>query len=144
VEDVEVIQEDLVILESWASNNNSPSNGSNYKALRMGPNQGLLDNTHYPSGDGESLVEEESPINDLGVLMSSNGRFDDHLLHAVKKTAQWAAWTLRTFSCREPWFLRQLWRNLVQPHLDYASQLWMPTSIGGILKVEGPLKSYTK
>jgi hypothetical protein len=118
VEDVEVIQEDRVILESWASNNNSSFNGSKYKALRMGPNQELIDNTNYLFGDLDSLVEAESLIRDLGVLMSSNGRFNDHLPNSVKKTNQKAAWTLRTFSCREPWFLRQLWRSLVQPHLQ--------------------------
>jgi hypothetical protein len=65
---VEVIPEDLVILESCASNNNSSFNSSKYKALRMGPNQELIDNTNYLSGNGDSLVEEESPIKDLGVF----------------------------------------------------------------------------
>jgi hypothetical protein len=86
VEDMEVIQEDLVILESWVSNNNSSFNGSKYKTLGISPNQELIDNTNHLSGDGDSLVEEESSIRDLGLLRSSNKRFDDHLLQVVTKT----------------------------------------------------------
>ena len=41
--------------------------------------------------------------------------------------------------------MRTLWRSLIQPHQDYASQLWSPANLlGDIQMQEAPLHSFTK
>ena len=61
------------------------------------------------------------------------------------KTASKAAWVLRTFQGRQLPLMRTLWRTLVQPHQDYASQLWAPVGLQGDLQLqEAPLRAFTR
>ena len=53
------------------------------------------------------------------------------------------AWLLRTFSKRENWFMKHIFNSLVQPHIDYCSQLWLPNKAGEIEKIEKLLKDFT-
>ena len=41
--------------------------------------------------------------------------------------------------------MRTLWRSVIQPHQDYASQLWSPANLLGDIQIqEAPLRSFTK
>ncbi|XP_076066688.1 uncharacterized protein LOC143040028 [Oratosquilla oratoria] len=55
-----------------------------------------------------------------------------------------ASWVLRTFSSREPQVMLTLWRALVQPTLDYCSQLWSPHEKGEIQRLEAVQRSFTR
>ena len=46
-------------------------------------------------------------------------------------------WGLRTFRSRSPHLMLTVFKTLVQPHLDYCSQLWSPCSQAQINLVEG-------
>ena len=50
---------------------------------------------------------------------------------------------MRTFYSRNPKFMRHMWNTLVQPHVDYCSQLWSPSEGMELEKIENLLKSYT-
>ena len=61
------------------------------------------------------------------------------------KTAAKAAWALRTFQSRALPLMRTLWRAVIQPHQDYASQLWAPVGLRGDLRLqEAPLRAFSK
>ena len=45
-------------------------------------------------------------------------------------------WICRSFYTRRTHFMKQLYKSLVIPHLDYCSQLWMPVEIFQIEQVE--------
>ena len=47
------------------------------------------------------------------------------------------------FYCKQAWFLRYMWNTLVQPHLDYCSQLWAPCEGQDLQNIEKILKDYT-
>ena len=36
-----------------------------------------------------------------------------------------------------------MWNTLVQPHVDYCSQLWAPADGGDLEKLEGLLRTFT-
>ena len=55
--------------------------------------------------------------------------------------SQVAGWGLRTFRTRSRRVMLPLLKSLVQPHLDYCSQLWSPSSQQLINKIEGVQKS---
>ena len=40
--------------------------------------------------------------------------------------------------------MRQLWRQYVQPIIDYCSQMWCPLEGGQMMRLESLLESYTK
>ena len=40
--------------------------------------------------------------------------------------------------------MKFIWKSLVQPNIDYCSQLWMPCKSGELEKIENLQKQYTK
>ena len=54
------------------------------------------------------------------------------------------SWILRTFRSRSQVVMMTLWKALVQPILDYCSQLWCPIRPGQIKQLEEIQKSFTR
>ena len=54
------------------------------------------------------------------------------------------SWILRTFVSRSPFLMTTLWKALVQPILDYCSQLWCPILPGQIKQLEEVQKCFTR
>ena len=75
--------------------------------------------------------------------MSSNLTFSAHIDKVYNKVRQMGGWILRTFNSRSKDILVPLWISLVQPHLDYCSQLWAPSKHTEISKLESLLRTYT-
>ena len=77
--------------------------------------------------------------------MDSKADFRPQRQAVTAKTSAKAAWVLRTFQGRGLPLMRTLWRTLVQPHQDYASQLWAPVGLVGDLQLqEAPLRAFTR
>ena len=76
--------------------------------------------------------------------MSSSANFTDHINHICLKTKQITGWVLRTFTGRDQITMKTLWNCLIQPHLDYCSQLWAPYKSSDQQKPEAIQKSYTR
>ena len=73
--------------------------------------------------------------------MSSDLTFTLQVEKVVSTANQVAGWGLRTFRSRSRRLVLQLLKSLVQPHLDYCSQLWCPSAQNLINKLEGVQKS---
>ena len=80
----------------------------------------------------------------LGVHLSEKGDFGSHIGLTVKKANRVAGWILRTFQTRRDECLLPLWKSLVQPILDYCSQLWSPHNTADIQALESVLRSFTR
>ena len=117
--DVENLQIELNKLDTWSKNNNMEFNKKKFQVLRYGENEALKNETSYFSGNFEELIERFEKIRDLGVELSDDGAFDDHVEKVCKKARQKSGWLFRTFYSRNALFLRQMFKSLVQPHLDY-------------------------
>ena len=52
-------------------------------------------------------------------------------------------WILLTFVCRKPHILKLLWKSLVQPNIDYCSQLYMSVSGNGLNELENLQRHFT-
>ncbi len=77
--------------------------------------------------------------------MDSRGDFCPQRAKAAAKTLAKASWVLRMFATKDLSTMRTLWKSLVQPHQDYASQLWAPVGLLGDLRAqEAPLRAYTR
>ena len=121
-EDVEKIQADLNKIYKWAEENNMLFNKNKFELLRYGTNTEIKHSTFYLSAD-EEIIEEKENLRDLGVIVNNQGTFDEHIDHICSKVKQKSGWIFRTFKCRQPNFLKILWKQLIQPHFDYCSQL---------------------
>ena len=143
-EDVENLQKDLDIIYQWQSENNMLFNGKKFEMLRYGKNNDLKTNTNYFSPEYQDLIEVKDNLRDLGVIMSDNASFKDHINKVCKSVKQKCGWVLRTFENRETHFMKCMWKTLIQGHIDYCSQLYMPNQASEMLLLENLQKCYTK
>jgi hypothetical protein len=142
-DDVEKLQEDISKLHEWGERNNMEFNNGKFVVLRYGKNVEIKENTSYFSGDTEEIIEEKESTRDLGIIMQNNACFDEQIDKVCKKVRQKSGWLFRTFYNRQSWFLRHMWNSLVQPHIDYCSQLWAPGEGAELEKIEKLLKDFT-
>ena len=126
-EDVETMQKELEKLFTWGTNNNMEFNGSKFQVIRYGNNEDIKNDTTYFTGDYNEIIERYSSLRDLGVQLQEDATFKDHIESICKKARQKCGWLFRSFYSRKPDFLKHMFNSLVQPHIDYCSQLWMPT-----------------
>ena len=89
------------------------------------------------------VIEEKEVLRDLGVMMNNQATFDDHIYKVCQSVKQKSVWILRTFKSRNPLFMKQLWKQLVQPHVDYCSQLYMPVNGGKLSELENLQRNFT-
>ena len=142
-EDVENLQDDLSKLHKWGQENNMEFNKGKFVVLRCGRNTEIKENTSYFSGDTDEIIEERESTRDLGVIMQNDAGFEEHIEKVCKKVRQKSGWLFRSFYNRQGWFLRHMWNSLIQPHIDYCSQLWAPGEGGELQKIEKLLKDFT-
>ena len=60
-----------------------------------------------------------------------------------RKCNQLCGWINRSILSKDIYVIKTLWNTLIQPRIDYCSQLWAPYKQGQIQKLEGTLRSYT-
>jgi endonuclease/exonuclease/phosphatase family metal-dependent hydrolase len=143
-DDVEDLQNNLEKLYEWKNINNMKFNGSKFQLIRYGPNEDIKNNTLYFTEDVEEIIERVPSLRDLGVIMSDTAKFDDHIDHVSKKVRIKVGWILRTFYTRRTDIMKQLWKTLVQCHIDYCSQLYMPGNAQNMHSIEKLLYDYTR
>ena len=98
----------------------------------------------YVSADS-NLIDISHTVKDLGVLMSSDCMFDDHMSGHYKKCSQLCGWILRTFENRSELLMLTLFKSIVLSMIDYASQLWSAyKKIYTICALEKIQRSFTR
>ena len=143
-EDVEALQDDLERLYQWQETNNMAFNPEKFELLRYGWNDDLKNSTEYLTPDAEDIIERKECLRDLGIQMSDNGKFSSHIEFVCRKVQQKCGWIMRTFNMRNTFFMKFMWKSLVQGHIDYCSQLYFPTQSSELQSLENLLKTYTK
>ena len=111
-------------------------NGKKFQVMRYGSDEDLKNDTLYFTENTENIVERQETIRDLGVMMSDDASFKDHIDKVMKKVRQKTGWVLRTFYSRKTMLMKTLFKTLILPHVDYCSQLWMPVKTMEILKIK--------
>ena len=141
-EDCQILQQSLNKVYEWADTNNMKFNITKFNLLRYGPNEDLKRNTSYKNSDDEDIQEEKS-VRDLGVQMSNDLTFTEHISSSSLKCMRLVYWILRTFKTRRKDPLLKLYKSLVVPRLDYCSQLWSPFRQAEWKALEGVQRTLT-
>ena len=89
-------------------------------------------------------IERKDCVKDLGVYMDSDCTFASHINRVAVKMKEMSGWILKTFKSRSPELMLTLWKILVLPHHDYCSQLWSPTNVSNIQKLEMIQRTFVK
>ena len=108
-DDVTVLQKDLESIYQWSTDNNMKFNSEKFECIRYGKRSDIHDSTAYLSDVG-STITPKNQINDLGVLISSNCQFGNHIDNVVKTANKLCGWILRTFKTRTPKLMVLLWK----------------------------------
>ena len=95
---------------------------------------------HQYLGPDKKPIEVKTDLRDLGVQLSSNLSFSLHIENTATSASRLVGWGLRTFLGRGRRVMLTLLKSLVQPKLDYCSQLWSPSDQGAINKLESVQK----
>ena len=139
-EDCDILQSDLHSIYDWADNVNMTFNSKKFEWMRYVASSEVAPAYQYKSPENTDIVEKQD-LKDLGVRLSTDLTFSLHIEKVVTTASQMVGWGLRTFRNRGSYLLITMFRSLVQPHLDYCSQLWCPSSQQAINKIEGVQKS---
>ena len=129
------LQHDLNQIYEWTKRNNMKLNGCKFEHLSYGRNKDAKSYSTYLN-NAHCKIETKNSVKDLGVLMTNDGKFDDHINAVVNKVNNLVSWILRTFETRDEKIMLTLWKSLVIPHLDCCSQLWSPIKRGQQQKLE--------
>ena len=89
------------------------------------------------------IIERFCSSRDLGVQMCKDANFTDHVENICNKVRNRCGWISRTFYWKERGFMKHMFNTLLQPHIDYCSQLWMPQEGLHLEKVENLLRDIT-
>ena len=143
VADASALQTDLEAVYQWAEDNNMTFNHKKFEALRYGIDSILKLTTNYVSPAG-TIIDDKEHVRDLGVTMSSDCTFKEHISKICQSARNMCSWILRTFKSRSPDLMLTTWKSLVLPILDYCSQLWSPQKKGEIQQIEQIQKSFTR
>ena len=96
----------------------------------------------YKSPEGDE-IEEKVHIKDLGIQLSDNLNFQFHIQKIVTSASKLVGWALRTFHRRSRGTMITIWKCLIQPKIDYCSQLWSPNDQGSIKDLETIQRNFT-
>ena len=119
-------------------------NGSKFEVIRYGTNKEIKENTLYFTPNQENVIEEKETLRDLGVILSSNMKFSEHIDKITATVNKKMGWILRTFRSRDTFFMKLLWKQLLQPHVDYCSQLYFNGQSSDLDRLENLQRTYTR
>ena len=135
VEDCSDLQADLQLIYDWATNVNMKFNSDKFECVRYWSNQANAPAFQYISPDNKP-IEVKSNLRDLGVQLSSSLNFSIHIGNTITAASRLVGWGLRTFRGRTRKVMLTLLKSIVQPKMDYCSQLWSPSDQASINKLE--------
>jgi hypothetical protein len=132
-------QEDLDALFRWSVANRLPLSLPKCQCLHLG-----LHNANYDYALGGAPVASVKQCMDLGLLRTSDFAYSAHISSIVCKASQSAGMLFRAFSSRNKSFLKKLYIAYVRPKLEFASEVWNPTTIRLQNDLERVQRRFTK
>ena len=140
-QDCKTLQEDLQTIYAWADRVNMTFNSDKFECVRYWPRDSQPDH-HYQAPDS-NIIEQKDHLRDLGVEISSDLKFSDHISNVASSASMMVGWCMRTFRRRSETVMMTIWKSLIQPKLDYCSQLWSPSDQASIAMLEGIQRNFT-
>ena len=128
------LQDDLKTIYAWAKSNNMEFNSDKFDTLHYASEKDTTP-TNYEADNGESIERQDS-LRDLGITMSCEANFKQHIQNKCSSMKDKIGWVLRTFKTRKKDAMLTLWKTLILSDHDYCSQLWSPTTTGDIQALE--------
>jgi len=127
-------------LYDWAEAKNMTFNGLKFECVKYGKSDVKLDYT-YLNPIKTDAIEETDTVRDLGILLSSNAQFNEHIDMVIKKAKKKVSWIRRSFVRNDVSFMRKRWRTYIEGAMDYGSEVWSQIKTTKLAYLETVLKS---
>ena len=137
--DMDSLQKYLDITLNWMEKMGMTVNGDKRYTVRCGP---LKQNKTYFAG--KEPIKFTPSMRDLGLQFCSDGSYKEQVGIASKKASTTANWVLRVFRNRSIDFFKNMFRSLIQPHLDYGCPVWSPSTQKSITVIGDVLRRFSK
>ena len=140
MDDRDLMQIDLQAVIQWAASNKMELNKLKFQLLQHGK---LNDLKCSYTIDPTVEVVKSTDVKDLGVTISENISFEQHIMNITNDAKRQAGWILRLIRSREPDVVMLLFKTYVRPKLEYSSPLWSPHLVNHISKLEAVQRTVT-
>ena len=84
----------------------------------------------------DHVLSSSDSANDLAVIRATNLRYDEHCSNIIRRANFMCAFILRNFASRNASFMSRIFVAYTRPLLEYASQLWFPSTVNFINRIE--------
>ena len=118
--DIKLFQGDLQQIYHWAERYNLTFNDTKFELVQYGNDKDLKELGRYES-NSQSPIKSCDSVRDLGITMSNDASFKDHLDDIVTSANKLVGWICRTFMSRSSLDMLSLWKSLVLLKMEYCS-----------------------
>ena len=115
------LQSDLDKITKWCENWDMSLNYEKCTSLHIGNN-----NVNFTYTMNDKLLNKAIEQKDLGVIIDNKLKFSKHCKESSKKANKILGLVSRSFEHKSKDIILPLYKSLVRPHLEYASQFWNP------------------
>lgn len=140
--DCYALQTDVDSLLRWCTLNGMEANVKKCKTMTFCRTRSSLVFDYAMDG---RLLERVASFRDLGVLLDSKLRFNEHIVSATAKALAMLGFIRRnTTDFTDPYALKTLYCSLVRSILEYAVVIWAPYHSVHILRIERVQRKFVR
>ena len=140
-EDIEKLQQDLEKVYNWAEENLMEFNEGKFEQMSHGHTENVREGT-YKTKTGKEIKPKKT-VKDLGVLISKNMSFKEHINDVVQSCKVMIGLLLRSFETREKKEMLIMYNSYIRSKMEHASLVWNPMGKDEIDKIEGIQRNFT-
>jgi hypothetical protein len=141
----QINQKDIDSLVEWQSKWLLKFNTKDNKCKVVHVGKGNPCNQYYM---GDVLLPSVESEKDLGVIVSKNWKWNDHITSCINKANSMIAWVTRSVITRKLETMLNIYKSMIRPHIEYCVQLWSPLPRHGnwelILAIEDIQRKFTR
>ena len=95
-----------------------------------------------------SALHDMDHLNNILILTSSDLKWSKHIKSCISKANSMIAWVTRNLIIREINVMKNVYKTIIRPHLEYCAQLWSPPACHGnwatIIELENVQRRFTR
>ena len=149
--DCHLLQDDLLNIATWSSDNNMVLHEDKFVYLNFNVRHFKFSLQYLPfyaenfrySTSTDMILERSETVKDLGITFSENLDWSFHVSDIAARAKKKAGWTLSVFRDRSPSVMLTLYKANIRSHLEYCCPLWVGLSQRDSQILESIQRSFT-
>ena len=137
--DADILSNYIDALEKWATLWQLSINEKKSSVLHMGNK-----NPNFVFKMTGTTLSAPDIAKDLGIIVNKKLTFENYIESIVVKARRRMGVFFRAFLCRELKFMKLAYVTYIRPILEYNTQIWSPSILKHINKIEAVQRNFTK